>query len=127
MSILSELKKLTGKNSAKVVSEALPDSLSGDRFMCTFEDTHTVSGYRCDKTFAEVVAAYAAGKEIWANIPFGVFVFHSPLFCMIDVNNHYHAVTFKVSAAMGESQVTDGTLTLYSDESVAMTYSGSVE
>ena len=53
MSILSELKKLTGKNSAKVVSEALPDSLTpsgGGGIFVVGEGNYG----RLDKTFQEI-------------------------------------------------------------------------
>lgn len=87
MSILSELKKLTGKQNAKVVSEALPpvvptptfaDSgkflgvnengeyeLGSNRFAVTLNEV--TSPITADKTASEIYAACIAGKTIVIN------------------------------------------------------------
>lgn len=62
MSILSELKKLTGKQNAKVVSEALPDSIGsgGGVFVFTITQTSEETNpptFSCDKTHTEIFNA----------------------------------------------------------------------
>ena len=67
MSILSELKRLTNKHGAKVISEALPDSMSGGNdafFVVTAsidDDSHSTI---LDKTANEIIAARDSGKII---------------------------------------------------------------
>ena len=66
MSILSELKKLTGKNSATVISDALPDSAGGSKqfvIMVTGIDNERESS-ECDKTWDEILEAVERGDDI---------------------------------------------------------------
>jgi hypothetical protein len=60
MSILSELKKLTGKQNAKVVSEALPDETGGSiaPLICT------ATNGTFDKTMGEIQEAVLNGRPV---------------------------------------------------------------
>ena len=64
MSILSELKKLTGKQSAKVVSEALPDSFGGGGSPLILEFA-TEDPYTVDTPISDIQAAIEAGRQVW--------------------------------------------------------------
>ena len=68
-SLLSKLKTLFGKSSAKNIPEALPDDIPEpeEPFVVTFSGTNAGEDASCDKTWAEVQAAWAAGKRfiVW--------------------------------------------------------------
>ena len=63
MSILSELKKLTGKQNAKVVSEALPDSTGGAFVVSAFVPLGSEEPV-LDKTYSEILEAYNAKQVV---------------------------------------------------------------
>lgn len=97
MSILSELKKLTGKQNAKVVSEALPDEMGGsgdNSFRIAISQVPGPgSNFTKDKTYAEIIEAMDAGKQLIFNVSFN--------------GNNYVVHDYIVVGNSGQSQCID--------------------
>ena len=107
MSILSELKRLTGKQNAKVVSEALPDEMDGSPLV-----VHDNDG-TLDKTMGAIQTAYFRGTPI--------FVEHSLVVQVIPVYEGKSG--FDASLSLGIIAETDGgyhNISYYVSENTAL-------
>ena len=107
MSILSELKKLTGKQHAKIVSEALPDEMGASPLV-----VHDNDG-TLDQTMGAIQTAYFRGTPI--------FVEHSLVVQVIPVYEGKSG--FDASLSLGIIAETDGgyhNISYYVSENTAL-------
>ena len=104
MSILSELKKLTGKQNAKVVSEALPDGMGG-----AFIINATRGEFDDPVSYNDIISAISAGKSVMLR---NVKAAEATYFSLKTARDSSYTVEFDYEAFIYSADGPDDPLTL---------------